>query len=91
MNRSLIPSRVCAIWLFSQTEELLQLIVPPIKYQKTWSKQITQLDQLSTDFSESISNGSVLKTRSILAKMLSQIKSMESYVKKLNRSGVIKF
>ena len=61
----------------------LQSIVPPIKYQKTWNKQLTQLDQLSTDFSESISNGSVSKTRSILAKMLSQIKSMEIYVKKV--------
>ncbi len=61
----------------------LQSLVPPSKYQKTWSKQVTQMDQLSSDFSESISSGSVSKTRSILKKILSQTNAMESYVKKV--------
>ena len=62
----------------------LQALTPPTKYAKTWNKQLTTRDGLSTQFMDSISSGSVSTTRSILKKMLAQAKSMEAYVKKVN-------
>ncbi len=62
----------------------LQALTPPTKYAKTWNKQLTTLDGLSTQFMDSISSSSVSTTRSILKKMLSQAKAMETYVKKVN-------
>jgi hypothetical protein len=61
----------------------LQALTPPTKYAKTWNKQLTTLDGLSTQFMDSISSGSVSTTRSILKKMLTQAKAMETYVKKV--------
>lgn len=62
----------------------LQALTPPTKYAQNWNKQLTTLDGLSSQFMDSISSGSVSTTRSILKKMLSQAKAMETYVKKVN-------
>lgn len=62
----------------------LQALTPPTKYAKTWNKQLTTLDGLSTQFMDSISSSSVTTTRSVLKKILAQAKAMETYVKKVN-------
>jgi len=61
----------------------LEALNPPTVYAKNWAKQVTALDALSDKFMDSISNGSVSNTKSILSKMIKQIKTMESYVKKV--------
>lgn len=61
----------------------LQALNPPNQYSKTWMKHVAELDSLSDKFLDSISNGSVSKTRSILSKMTKLVKSMESYAKKV--------
>lgn len=61
----------------------LQALNPPAQYSKTWAKQVAELDLLSDNFLESISGGSVSKTRSILSKMSKLIKTMDAYVKKV--------
>jgi hypothetical protein len=61
----------------------LEALNPPTVYAKNWSKQVIALDSLSDKFMDSISNGSVANTKSILSNMIKQIKTMESYVKKV--------
>lgn len=61
----------------------LEALNPPTVYAKNWAKQVTALDALSDKFMDSISNGSVSNTKSTLSKMIKQIKTMESYVKKV--------
>lgn len=61
----------------------LEALTPPTQYSKTWLKQVSELDSLSDKFMDSISNGSVSNTRSVLSKMSKLIKSMETYVKKV--------
>lgn len=61
----------------------LEALNPPTQYAKTWNKQVSQLSGLSDQFLDSISNGSVSNTRSILSKMSKIVKSMETFLKKV--------
>ena len=61
----------------------MKSLTPPAPYAKQWNSQLIALDTLHEKFTTSISAGTVTESRSLLTKMTSQVKAMETYVKKV--------